>query len=165
MTVWRRVRVAAALAVLSCGWAGSPVVAGSASVGPAVLSFGDAAGVAGDPTGLRPARPIVGMAATPSGNGYWLVASDGGIFSFGDAAFHGSTGSLRLTRPIVGMAPTGSGAGYWLLGQDGGVFNFGDAVFHGSGAGGLGTGRVASAIVASRGGDGYRVLAVAASMR
>ena len=31
-------------------------------------------------------RPIVGMAATRSGNGYWLVASDGGIFSFGDAA-------------------------------------------------------------------------------
>jgi hypothetical protein len=36
-------------------------------------------------------KPIVGMAATPSGNGYWLVASDGGIFSFGDAVFRGST--------------------------------------------------------------------------
>jgi len=28
-------------------------------------------------------RPITGMAATPSGAGYWLVASDGGIFAFG----------------------------------------------------------------------------------
>ena len=37
-------------------------------------------------------KPIVGMAATPDGQGYWLVASDGGVFSFGDAAFHGSTG-------------------------------------------------------------------------
>src|SRR5665647_2844217 len=46
------------------------------------------------------------MAPTSSGNGYWLVASDGGIFAFGDAGFHGSTGSLSLNRPVVGMAPT-----------------------------------------------------------
>ena len=39
-----------------------------------------------------PQPPIVGMAATPTGRGYWLVASDGGIFTFGDASFHGSTG-------------------------------------------------------------------------
>ena len=37
-------------------------------------------------------QPIVGMAATPDGGGYWLVASDGGIFTFGDAAL------LRLDR-------------------------------------------------------------------
>ena len=42
----------------------------------------------------------------PTGHGYWLVASDGGIFSFGDAAFHGSTGAIALNQPIVGMAPT-----------------------------------------------------------
>jgi len=46
------------------------------------------------------------MAATSDDHGYWLVAADGGIFSFGDAAFYGSTGSLRLNRPIVGMAST-----------------------------------------------------------
>jgi hypothetical protein len=49
-------------------------------------------------------KPIVGMASKPTGNGYWLVATDGGIFSFGDAAFHGSTGSIALNKPIVGMA-------------------------------------------------------------
>ena len=38
------------------------------------------------------ARPIVGMAATPDGGGYWLVGADGGVFSFGDAVFHGGTG-------------------------------------------------------------------------
>jgi hypothetical protein len=32
------------------------------------------------------------------------VASDGGIFAFGDAPFYGSTGSLTLNKPIVGMA-------------------------------------------------------------
>ncbi len=76
--------------------------------------------------------PIVGMAPTPDGRGYWLVASDGGIFSFGDAAFHGSMGGTHLNAPIVGMAPTPDGRGYWLVASDGGIFSFGDAVFHGS---------------------------------
>jgi hypothetical protein len=43
------------------------------------------------------------MAATPDGKGYWLVASDGGIFSYGDATFYGSTGATTLNKPIVGM--------------------------------------------------------------
>jgi hypothetical protein len=68
--------------------------------------------------------------------GYWLVASDGGIFGFGDATFHGSTGSMHLNRPIVGIAATPSGKGYWLVASDGGIFGFGDATFHGS-TGGL----------------------------
>jgi hypothetical protein len=46
----------------------------------------------------------VGLAATPDGGGYWLVASDGGIFSFGDAAFSGSMGGTHLDRPIVGVS-------------------------------------------------------------
>ena len=77
-------------------------------------------------------KPIVGMAATPDGGGYWLVASDGGIFSFGDARFYGSTGNLVLNKPIVGMAATPDGGGYWLVASDGGVFTFGDARFYGS---------------------------------
>jgi hypothetical protein len=36
------------------------------------------------------ARPIVGMVATADGKGYWLVANDGGIFTYGDATFYGS---------------------------------------------------------------------------
>ena len=54
---------------------------------------GEIASYGGAPTfgspvssGIRLARPIVGMAPTPDGQGYWLVASDGGIFSFGDAS-------------------------------------------------------------------------------
>ena len=46
----------------------------------------------------------MGIATTSDGRGYWLVASDGGIFAFGDAAFSGSTGGQTLNRPIVGMA-------------------------------------------------------------
>ena len=51
-------------------------------------------------------RPIVGIAALPGGDGYWLVASDGGVFAFGDAGFFGSTGAISLVSPMVGMAPT-----------------------------------------------------------
>ncbi len=74
-------------------------------------------------------QPIVGMAATPDGKGYWLVASDGGIFTFGDAAFFGSTGAIHLNAPVVGMAATPDGKGYWLVASDGGIFTFGDAAF------------------------------------
>ena len=64
--------------------------------------------------------------------GYWLVASDGGIFAFGDAGFYGSTGGQALNQPIVGMAATPDGKGYWLVASDGGIFAFGDAAFYGS---------------------------------
>ena len=83
-------------------------------------------------SGIRLSKPIVGMAATPDGQGYWLVGSDGGIFSFGDAPFYGSTGALHLNDPIVAMAATPDGGGYWLVGSDGGIFSFGDAPFYGS---------------------------------
>jgi hypothetical protein len=82
--------------------------------------------------GSRLAAPAVGMAATPDGNGYWLVSADGGVFSFGDAGFHGSMGGQRLNKPIVGMARTADGKGYWLVASDGGLFSFGDAGFAGS---------------------------------
>jgi hypothetical protein len=65
-------------------------------------------------------------------SGYRLVASDGGIFSFGDANFYGSTGAMTLNKPIVGMASTPDGKGYWLVASDGGIFSFGDASFYGS---------------------------------
>jgi hypothetical protein len=69
---------------------------------------------------------------TPPGpNGYWLVGADGGIFSFGSALFHGSTGNLKLQRPVVGIAPTADNDGYWLVASDGGVFAL-NAGFFGS---------------------------------
>ncbi len=65
-------------------------------------------------------------------HGYWLVGSDGGIFSFGTAAFFGSTGSIGLQRPVVGITPTTTRNGYWLVASDGGIFSFGDSSFYGS---------------------------------
>jgi ribosomal protein L24E len=72
------------------------------------------------------------MTPTPSGQGYWFVASDGGIFAYGDAGFYGSTGSIVLNQPIVGMAAAPDGNGYWFVASDGGVFNYGSAGFAGS---------------------------------
>jgi hypothetical protein len=86
----------------------------------------------GDLSTTRLNQPIVGMAKTPDGGGYWMVASDGGIFAFGDAGFYGSAGNLVLNQPIVGMATTPDGGGYWLVAADGGIFAYGDAGFHGS---------------------------------
>jgi 3D (Asp-Asp-Asp) domain-containing protein len=96
-----------------------------------IFAFGDAQFL-GSTGAVRLNQPIVGMAATPTGKGYWLVARDGGIFAFGDATFSGSAGSLRLNEPIVGMASTPTGQGYWLVARDGGIFTYGDASFHGS---------------------------------
>jgi len=72
------------------------------------------------------------MAATASGLGYWLVASDGGIFSYGDASFFGSRGGQPLNKPIVAMMSSFDGAGYWLVASDGGIFSYGDTGFSGS---------------------------------
>ena len=80
----------------------------------------------------RSTSPSWAWPPAPSGQGYWLVASDGGIFNYGDAGFDGSRGGQPLNKPIVGMAASASGQGYWLVASDGGIFNYGDAGFHGS---------------------------------
>lgn len=51
---------------------------------------------ADDPNRINVNAPIVGMAATPSGAGYWLVAADGGVFAFGDATF---LGNVEYVKP------------------------------------------------------------------
>jgi hypothetical protein len=98
--------------------------------------------------------PVVGTAATPDGGGYWLVASDGGVFTFGNAAFYGSAAPLRLNQPIVGMASTPDGKGYWLVAADGGVFAFGDATYFGS-MGNRDLNKPVVGMAATPGGGGY----------
>jgi hypothetical protein len=66
------------------------------------------------------------MAATPDGNGYWLLRDDGGIFTYGDAPFYGSAaGSIQTLTTAVAMTP--SGRGYWLVERRGMVWAYGDA--------------------------------------
>ena len=64
--------------------------------------------------------------------GYWLSASDGGVFNYGLATFEGSHGGSHLNAPIVGLAATPDAGGYWLAASDGGIFTYGDATFEGS---------------------------------
>jgi len=110
------------------------VLSGTPSaIGPSTFTVRAANGVNPDAVSSPITITVAsGPTSTPSGNGYWLVASDGGIFTFGDAAFKGSTGALALNKPIVGMAATPTGNGYWLVASDGGIFTFGDAAFKGS---------------------------------
>ncbi len=98
------------------------------------------------------------MAASPTGRGYWLVASDGGIFAFGDAGFFGSTGSVHLNQPVVGMAASPTGHGYWLVASDGGIFAFGDAGFDGS-TGGIQLNAPVVGMAATPTGHGYWLVA------
>ncbi len=114
-----------------------------------------AVGAAGLP-GLQ--APLVGIAATPDGAGYWLVAADGGVFSVGDAGFFGSEGGAPLDQRIVGMAATPDGRGYWLVAADGGVFAFGDAAFYGS-TGGVPLNQPIVGMAAAPDGSGYWLVA------
>jgi len=93
-----------------------------------------------------------------TGNGYWLVASDGGIFSGGSAGYFGSGGALRLNAPVVGLAATPDARGYWLAASDGGVLTYGDAGFYGS-AGGLSLKQPIVGIAATPDGGGYWLVA------
>ncbi len=82
---------------------------------------------------------IVKIIMTPSGRGYYLVSSHGGVFSYGDATWYGSIAGRHLLTQTVGLAVTPSGRGYYLVTRAGNVFAFGDARFRGSTAARIGT--------------------------
>jgi hypothetical protein len=63
-------------------------------------------------------QPIVGMASTPDGQGYWLVASDGRVFTFGDAGLYGSTGGSHMATAIA-LIVTPDGRGYSVIDTSG----------------------------------------------
>jgi len=75
--------------------------------------------------------PVVGIAASAGGSGYWLATANGGVFSFGRAKFHGAA-PAQARAHIAAIVATGDRGGYWLASSDGEVFRFGDAKFHGS---------------------------------
>ncbi len=120
-----------------------------------VYAFGDAAyrgsisqlDPAAQPGGANAATlpaPVVSMAATPDGRGYWYVDTSGDVYSFGDASYLGSISQLdpaaqpgganaaTLPAPVVSMAATPDAKGYWMIDDAGDVYSFGDASYQGS---------------------------------
>jgi hypothetical protein len=96
--------------------------------------------------------------AASSARGYWLLGADGGVFTFGDAGFFGSTGGIKLNRPAVSMAATRDGKGYWFAATDGGVFSFGSASFFGS-TGGIRLNQPIVGMAVTPTGNGYWLVA------
>jgi hypothetical protein len=125
------------LPVAAVGLAATPSGQGYwvASADAQVFAFGDAVlqaatgaspptvGAGGGPP--KPGAPTVAIAASPDGKGYWLLARDGGVFSFG-VPFHGSVADRQPYERAVSLEATPSGAGYYVAGGDGAVFAFGD---------------------------------------
>jgi hypothetical protein len=129
-----------------------------------VFAYGDTQFYGSIPgLGLHPAgsslpnslnAPIVGMVPSIDDNGYFMVASDGGVFAFGDAHFAGSCPGIGgCSGAAVAVMPDATGNGYWLVTSTGSVYTFGDAPYFGA----PGHGNVTSA-VASPDGLGYQVL-------
>ncbi len=99
------------------------------------------------------------LASYVPAQGYWSVASDGGIFNYGPtSSFHGSMGGQHLNAPMVGIAATPGGAGYWEVASDGGIFSFGNAAFHGS-TGSLRLNKPIVGMAATPDGGGYWLVA------
>ena len=110
-----------------------------------VFTFGDAgfygsipglgfapAGSAGSVKKLN--APVVGIVPSADGGGYFMVASDGGVFAFGDAHFAGSCPGLvgGCSGAAVAVMPDASGNGYWVVTATGHVYTFGDANYYGA---------------------------------
>jgi hypothetical protein len=110
------------------------------------------------PTSLPSVTGQVPCNAPASPYGYYMVASDGGVFNYGSLPFCGSTGSIALNKPMVGMAATHDGGGYWLVASDGGIFSYGDAQFYGS-AGSLPLNKPIVGMAATPDGGGYWLVA------
>jgi hypothetical protein len=146
---------------------GSPEIVAASGTGVGVNAEGTVWGQSSTPistlSGVHLVAPIVGAEESPragpgGSNACWLVAADGGVFSFSGAQFWGSMGGHPLNRPVVAMAATPDAGGYWLVGADGGVFTFGDAHFYGS-MGGQPLNSPVVGIVPTHDGSGYWLVA------
>jgi len=104
------------------------------------------------------AGPVVGIASTPVGQGYWTVDAQGYVAAYGDAMNYGGMGGQPLNAPISHIVSTPDGEGYWLVAADGGVFSFGNAQFYGS-MGGYPLNAPVMDIIPTANGGGYWLVA------
>ncbi|HVA44010.1 MAG TPA: hypothetical protein VNF50_11050 [Acidimicrobiales bacterium] len=103
--------------ITSLSWAASPAQSGTP--GCSVV--------------LQPGA-VQGIAADPTGPGYWITDAYGSVSACGAATDYGGAGSTHLNKPVVSISAMSDGGGYRLGAYDGGVLNFGDATAqHGPG--------------------------------
>ena len=77
-------------------------------------------------------QPIVGMVPSANGQGYYMVAADGGVFAF-NSTFAGSCPGIGgCSGAAVAVAPDASGNGYWLATSTGHIYSFGNAPYFGA---------------------------------
>jgi hypothetical protein len=77
-------------------------------------------------------QPIVGMVPSANGQGYYMVAADGGVFAF-NSTFAGSCPGIGgCSGAAVAVAPDASGNGYWLTTAAGHIYSFGNAQYFGA---------------------------------
>jgi hypothetical protein len=108
------------------------------------------------PMGTSPGGP--GAAYDYALPGYLLAASDGGVFTYGAAGFHGSGSGRLRSGPVVGTAMAPGDTGYWMVGADGEVVAFGSAPWVGSPAG-TGLARPIVGMAGTPDGQGYWLVA------
>ena len=105
--------------VTSLSWAGVTLSGGSAASCSVALSPG----------------AVQGLAADPTGTGYWITDAYGSVSACGSATDYGGSGMVHLNRPVVSISAMPDGHGYRLGAYDGGVLNYGDAnAEHGPGS-------------------------------
>lgn len=74
----------------------------------------------------------VGCAVRPQGDGYWMLASDGGVFAFGNAPSVDNYLGL-LKAPVVSFLAWPDGKGHFVTTADGAVYARGSAKHLGAG--------------------------------
>jgi len=124
-------------------------------------TFGDVTGFGNAPALGSPREAPSGFSsavvATPSGEGYWVASTDGGVYTYGDAHYYGAPAEFGVSANIVDLASTPSGRGYWAVAIDGAVYAFGDAHYYGGANGIRHPGWVVS-VVPTKSGRGYWLL-------
>jgi len=113
----------------------SNAVTASAATTPSPAGSGGSTFPAGEQAAQgcvqMPSGSVVGMAATPDDQGYWIADAAGQVDACGDATTSYGELAQSPASPIVGIALDPTGTGYWLVSADGAVYAFGSADYHG----------------------------------
>ncbi|MHB1986738.1 MAG: hypothetical protein ACYCSF_01950 [Acidimicrobiales bacterium] len=91
------------------------------------VSYGDlrGGGWSGGSADASPGAPIVGIAPSRDGKGYFILAGDGSVYGFGDARYQGAPGRYQASGAPVGIATDPSTGGYWVVTSSGHVYSYG----------------------------------------